>query len=526
MGLLGLALGVRVITAWLLRQPGYPDAYYYAVGAEQLYAGHGFQEPFIWNYLDPPDTVPHPGYSYWMPLTAIVGWLGLVVLGNSFGAMQTPFILLSAAVALVAYGIAWDLTGQLKHAILAAFLAMFPGFYAHVLVLPDNFAPFALAGSLCLWAAGRGLVNGRWIWFGLAGVAAGFAHLARADGVLMAGIALLAALAPAFSDAVPLRGVPRSRLTWARDVALVLGGYALIMGPWFVRNWLSFGTPLADSGIKTLFLTTYDDVFAYDRPLTLESYLDWGWSAILRSKVQALVVNLQRLWLEALLIALLPFSALGLWNLRRERLIWPFLVYAPLLFVTMTFLFTLPGTRGGLFHSASALLPFLFAAAGPGLEIALRWAARRLRGWHAPRAWKVFGTALVGIAILVTAAALWRAGAINGEWNERDQGYTKVGTWLSGYGASEAVVMVGNAPGFTWHSGYTAIAIPNEPLEKILAVADRYDARYLVLDGARPRTTDDLYAGRLTHDKLQLRTVIEEETGPVQLFEIMKGNRP
>jgi hypothetical protein len=123
-----LALGIRLLTAWLLRQPGYTDAYYYAVGAQQLYEGHGFEEPFIWNYLDPPESVPHPGYLYWMPLTAVLGWLGLKVLGNSFGAMQAPFVLLSALLPLIAYVVAWDLTGQRKHAAMAGLLAVFPGF--------------------------------------------------------------------------------------------------------------------------------------------------------------------------------------------------------------------------------------------------------------------------------------------------------------------------------------------------------------------------------------------------------------
>ncbi|MGD9147719.1 MAG: hypothetical protein PVI80_19285, partial [Anaerolineae bacterium] len=150
--LLALALGVRLLTAWPLREPGYTDAYYYSVGAQQLFAGQGFVEPFIWNYLDPPETVNHPGYLYWMPLTAILGWLGLEVLGNSFRALQAPFILLSALLPLVSYTVAWDLSGKQKHAVLAGLLTIFPGYYAHSFVVPDSFAVFALAGSVSLWA--------------------------------------------------------------------------------------------------------------------------------------------------------------------------------------------------------------------------------------------------------------------------------------------------------------------------------------------------------------------------------------
>lgn len=518
--LVALALGVRLLTAWALQQPGYTDAYYYAVGAQQLDAGQGFEEPFIWNYLDPPQGVPHPGYLYWMPLTAILGWLGLGAFGDSFGSLQLPFVLISALLPLLAYAIAWDLTREQKHAALAGLLAVFPGFYTHVLVLPDNFAPFALAGSVCLWAAGRGLRDQKLPWFGLAGLAAGLGHLARADGLLLLGVALAAALALMLPSLRSGSGKPARWWFGVASAALVLGGYVIAMGPWFLRNWSVFGTPLPGAGMQTAFLTTYDDMFAYGRSPTLQDYLAWGWGEILASKAQALWLNLQRLWVENLLIFLLPFSALGLWRLRRERLLWPFFLYLPLLFLSMTFVFTFPGVRGGLFHSGGVLLPFFFAVAGPGLEVVLRWAARRFRGWHVKRAWRVFAAGLVGLAVLVTALALWRAGVYDGAWNDRDRRYAEIGQWLAQQDAGQAIVMVGDAPGFTWHSGHMTVAIPNEPLDTILDVAGRYGARYLVLDDARPRTTDRLYEGQENHPGLLLRYHVDGESGPFQVYEI------
>jgi hypothetical protein len=524
--IVALALVVRLLAAWLLRQPGYTDAYYYAVGARQLDAGQGFQEPFIWNYLDPPAGIPHAGYQYWMPLAAILGWLGLAALGDSFGAMQAPFVLISALLPLVAYAVAWDLTGERRHALLAGLLAVFPGFYTHVLVLPDNFAPFALAGAISLWAAGRGLRDRRPLWFGLAGLAAGFGHLARADGLLLAGVALLAAMA---------QNMGRSRRTAPGEgrevrllpgIALAAGGYLLVMAPWFARNWLVLGAPLGSSGLQTLFLTTYDDMFAYGHSPTLQSYLAWGWGAILRSKAEALLLNLQRLWMENLLIVLLPFSALGMWRLRRERVLWPFFLYLPLLFLAMTLAFTFPGTRGGLFHSGGALLPTLFAVAGPGLEAVTRWAARRFRGWHARQAWGVFAAGLVLIAALLSAFALWRAGVLDGDWNRRDRAYAEIGDWLDRQGETGVVVMVGNAPGFAWHTGQPAVAVPNDPPDTILAVADNYGAGYLLLDGTRPRTTDDLYAGTASHPRLELRHTVENGDKRWQLYQIQGRGGP
>lgn len=521
--LLILALVVRLLMAWPFKQPGYTDAYYYAVGARQLYAGHGFEEPFIWNYLDPPEAVHHPGYLYWMPLTAILGWGGLEVFGNSFRALQAPFVLLSALLPLVTYAVAWDLTRRQKHAVLAGLLAIFPGYYAYGFVLPDNFAPFALAGSICLWASGRGLRDRRPLWFGLAGLAAGFGHLARADGLLLAGVGLAAAAA----QALPLTHVrartQEPRQPWFAGVAMVTSGYLLIMGPWYLRNWLMAGAPFGGSGTATMFLTNYDDMFAFGRPPTLESYLAWGWGEILKSKAQAMLLNLQLLWIEVLLIVLLPFSAVGLWKLRRECLLWPFVLYLLLLFSAMTFIFTFPGMRGGFFHSGGALQPFFFAAVGPGLEVALRWAARRFRGWHTQQAWTVLGSGLVLIALLVTAFALWWAGAFNGEWNAREWGYAEIGDWLAEQGAPQVVVMVGDAPGFAWHTGHPAIAVPNEPVETILTVAERYGARYLVLDSARTRTTDDLYSGQASHPLLELRYVVDHKEETWQLYEILQS---
>ncbi|MBN1135660.1 MAG: glycosyltransferase family 39 protein [Anaerolineae bacterium] len=533
-----MALAVRLLTAWLIEQPGYADAYYYAVGARQLFTGHRFDEPFIWNYLDPPPGVPHPGYLYWMPLTAILGWLGMSIFGDSFRAIQAPFVLLSTLLPLLAYGVAWDLTRKRRHAMLAGLLAVFPGFYTHLLVLPDNMAPFALAGGLCLWAAGRGLRDRQPLWFGLAGVAAGLGHLARADGLLLALVALLAAIGLAWPfGTAQLKSKVRNPKPGMPCVALALAGYLAVMAPWFIRNWQVIGAPLSSAGTATLFLTSYDDMFAYGRPLTLGSYLAWGWDAILRSKAEALLLNLQRLWVENLLIFLLPLTVLGLWRLRRERLLWPFFLYAPLLFVAMTLAFTFPGMRGGLFHSGGALLPFLFAAAGPGLEAALRWAARRRLIPHSGAnnlAWRVFSAGMVGLAILLSVWALWQAGALAGAnrngWNQREAGYGEIGRWLADHSGGDPrglVVMAGDAPGLTWHTGYLAIAVPNEPLDTVLAVADRYGARYLILDDFRPRTTDPLYDGTAAHPRLAVRHVTKAGPGQTggdgqvwQLYEI------
>ncbi len=57
----------------------------------------------------------------------------------------------------MSYLVAYDVAHQRRHAVCAALFATFSGFYMAHWVSTDNFAPFALAGALCLWATGRGL---------------------------------------------------------------------------------------------------------------------------------------------------------------------------------------------------------------------------------------------------------------------------------------------------------------------------------------------------------------------------------
>ena len=61
------ALVVLMLATALQPAPGYMDAEYYYAGGLQLAAGRGFTQPFLWNYLDQPEGLPHPAFTYWMP---------------------------------------------------------------------------------------------------------------------------------------------------------------------------------------------------------------------------------------------------------------------------------------------------------------------------------------------------------------------------------------------------------------------------------------------------------------------------
>lgn len=516
------ALAVRLLTALPMRQPGFMDAHYYYVGALNLIEERGFNDPYIWNYLDDPAGVPHPSHLYWMPLPSLVAWIGMALLGVSYRAGQVGFILLSALLPLVSYAIARKISNQRRHAVLAALVTIFSGFYLHFWVSPESATPFALAGSLALLALGLALESGRAFWFALAGAAAGLAYLSRSDGLLFLIIAL------------PMPWLIRPRQHTLRFTfyvlrfALLLVAFLLVTAPWFYRNWRVTGTPLPGGGLQTLWLRSYDDLYSYGRIFTPQTYLNWGWDNILRSKLQVAATNLMTVIAVDCLIFLFPFALVGLWSLRRRRLYWPFLLYALLLWLVMTVAFTYPGWRGGLLHSSAAWLPFLFPAAMVGLDRSTAWAARR-RTWDARQAGQVFGIGVVLLAMILSGL-IYSPKVLGGSltepvWNQSDLIYRDVGAWLDDHAATADLVMVNNPPSFYYHTGRSSVVVPAEGPETLVEVCDRYSVRFVVLDHNIVLALKPLYKGDMTHPRLAERVRLGTDTEqPVIVYEVLKGS--
>lgn len=514
-----LVLLVRALTALPLEQPGYFDAYYYYDVAENLYLGQGFVVAFIWNYLDNPTSVSHPSNLYWMPFPSILIYLSFLLFGPSYRASQVPFIILSALPSVLAYYLSHRLFGRLRYGLMAAIFVTFAGFYLPYWVSPDNFTPFGVATSFALLAMAWGLEKGKPFYFGLAGLLLGFSHLTRADGILLwvvLGLVLLLAFSQRKTNPWRVQDLLLSAL-------LALGGYLLVMGPWFYRNWGVVGAPLSGAGTKTLFLRRYDDIFSYAQDLTWQGYLRWGWGAILGSKLRAAAHN-GLVLLGALQFYLAPFVAIGGWQVRRQRLYLPFFLYAGLLYLTMTLLFTFPSMRGSMLHSTTALLPFLFALAPPGIDAFVEFMARWRRGWHLPTARRFFSLGFTGLTILISLF-LYSQGVFFSPsrepilplWNERNRIYIQAAQSLEG----DAPVMAINPPAYYYFTHRPALAIPNEEIGVILEVAQRYGAEYLILESDHPSTLNDLYRGEVSHPSLHLQRTLTDPLGaPVAIYRL------
>lgn len=506
--LVACALVVRLLTAWPLREPGYMDAYYYYEMAKSLYLGQGFNEQFIWNYLDNPQGIPHPGL-YWMPLPSLLIWPCFALFGPYYRAAQIPFVLLSALLPAVAYLVTLQTTGRRRDGVIAGLLAIFSGFYLAFWVSPDAFAPFALAGSLCLLAAYEGLSQRRWPLMLLAGALAGLGHLSRADGALLLGVTFLVALTVRPGKA---------------EIAALLGGYLLVMAPWFYRNWLAVGAILPTAGTKTIFLRSYDDLYGYGLDLSPSSYLAWGFWPILQSKLEAAWTNTQTVLAVFCLIFLAPFAAVGFWRLRRHLLYRLAFLYGLLLWLAMTFVFTFPGVRGGLLHSGVALLPFIYAASLEGLTGAVDWAARR-RNWSVSAAATVFAWALPVMALFLSlfiySSRVLRGSLSEPAWNLSARPYTQIAQWLRASSLQGETVMVNNPPAFGYYSGQHSLAIPNGDPETLLAVCRRYGATYLILEPNHPAPLTGLYKKENVPPALSLRLLLDEGTGhPTYIYHV------
>src|SRR3972149_6863621 len=119
---LALALIVRVLAALPQAQPNYMDAAYYLVGGQRLAQGFGFNDPYVWNYLDRPNSLPHPSHLYWMPLPSILVAGSESIFGISYRAAQLPFILLSAILPLITFAVTWRLTQSRRAVWIASLL--------------------------------------------------------------------------------------------------------------------------------------------------------------------------------------------------------------------------------------------------------------------------------------------------------------------------------------------------------------------------------------------------------------------
>jgi len=469
--------------------PGYMDADYYFAGGLQLANGKGFNEPYIWNYLSDPQKLPNPSHTYWMPLASIVSALGMWPTGQaSYAAGRLPFILLSACVPLLTATLAFDVTRKHILAMVSGLLSIFSLYYAPFMPVPDNYALYMLFGGTFLLLAPR---TQKWIPIAL-GALAGLLTLARSDGLLWLGLAGLTVMWKATPS--PLSVWERVKVRVIPAGLLALLGYFIIMGPWHLRTMNLFGSFMTPGGGRLLWLENYNQTFIYPpENLTRAGFLAAGWDEAIKDRVAAFYSNLGNTFAAQGEIFLLPFILVGLWRLRADLRTRIAVTGWLILFAVMTIVFPFAGSRGSFFHAGAAFQPFWWVVAPVGLDALISWA--RGRGQFTDKnAPFVFQGILVLLAVLMTFY-LVNFRVIADGWAQDDFIYPSVEQMFLDNGIQpKDVVIVRNPPGYFIGSGRSSISLPFGDESTILAVAERYHARYLVIEeGGTFEGIQDLY---------------------------------
>jgi hypothetical protein len=483
-----LGLAVALGTASLQDLPGYLDSDYYFVGGLQLVEGKGFSEPFLWNYLDDPVGLPHPSHTYWYPLSSILAAISMYLTGqHTYTAARVIFILIAACIPPLTAALAYDIAGRRALALTSGLLAVFSVYYLPFLPVTDNYGPFMLLGGSIFLLAKK---ENRWA-FPLMGLLAGLMNLARSDGLLWLGLVGLLALWRSVDTDKPLNEKLNSFLL---SGLLVVFGYLLIMAPWYARNMMTFGSPMPPGSSRILWLTNYNDTFAFpaDR-VNMDSWLDAGWGAALRVRLWALRMNLLNAFAAQGGILLFPFILIGYWNLRRDIRARIAATGWIILLVVMTIIFPLAGARGSFFHAGAAFQPFWWALAPLGLNRLVDALYRRniLTASHAGR---VFQGLLVLVSILLSAVII-QVRILQPGWQPEEELYVEVENFLTEQGAGpDEIAIVRNPAGYYIVSRRPTIVMPPGGPDTILALAARYGATYFVLEpGGVLREYQQLY---------------------------------
>ncbi|GAB1471228.1 hypothetical protein MASR2M66_21060 [Chloroflexota bacterium] len=451
--------------------PGYLDADYYFSGGLQLAQGKGFTEPYLWNYLEDPQGLPNPSHGYWLPLASIITALGMWITGSqTYEAGRLFFILLAALVPPLTAALSYKFFKNTALAWTSGFLAIFPVFHLPFLPVPDNYGVYMLAGGLIFLLADR---PRPWFWLGLL---SGLMSLARSDGLLWLALIFLFIFWRMRDEKLSLRWLIESG-------ALAFLGFILIMGPWYARNLQVFGSIMSPAGSRAMWVTNYDETFIYPASqLTMQHWLSSGWDSILKTIGWAFKSNIGTVIAAQGHLILFPLIVIGMYLLRKDRRIQLGMLAWLIMFLVLTFIFPFAGVRGSLFHAGAALQPLILAVIPYGLERIVAWARSKNR--FTDQAYVIFRIVIIQIVIFVSVWVVWFRVIQNG-WEEGELSYPAVEQFIVDHGAQPGDrLIVLSAPGYYMMTGRPALAQPYGDVNTLLAVAERYDARFFAFEAS------------------------------------------
>jgi len=491
-----LALAVRAVAAATVGFPVPEDTAYYAGVARNLVEGRGLVTDALWSYQTPPLEVPRAAFEVWMPLPTLIAAIPIWLAGaaNWFRAAQVFSVVVSSIGAALAWRLGADVAAELKLPVgRARTLAVGTGVVASFLgplvvfgALPDSTALFAaLSLAACLLMtriAASPLEGGQFDRRLLAlGLLIGFAGLTRSEAVWLG----LAWLAVAWRWTFGRTGERPSRLERLRLVAVPAAVAALVFAPWAVRDWVIFGSPLPGQTLANALSVNATDIFAYRDQPTVAHYLAQGPAALLGMRVTGVLHNL----VDVLIVPGFPIGFLGLLALpkcARLHALRPLVLLAVITFLVTGLVFPVSTTWGTFLHSAGAIYVLLIVSCLVALDAFIAWIGR-LRHWWRPVAWlgPALATAVVVPLMFVSVISIdHQADGTRARYEALPAALNRAGVPL----AANAPIITDNPIWLAETTHVTALALPEESPEAVVALARQFGSRLLIVlqaDGER-----------------------------------------
>ena len=487
-----LALAVRAVLVALFPDPAYPDSYYYVDVARSIAAGNGLNVDFVWifaevgNKLPNPAVLPIPSNAHWLPLASFLQAPFVSILGPTAVANAIPGVLIGSLTAPLTWFIARDAGARPIVGVAAGVISAVPGAATVFMAQPENFAILHPLVAATLWMTARGL-RGHGASFALAGLLAGLATLARNDGILLAGAIGLVWLA----DRVRAWRAHRGRRAWShvddREPIPILAGVAalalflLVMGPWWARQLLVFGSisPTSASG-AALWIRTISEWNSITADPTPAHFFAQGLGPILASRVQGLVDALGNFAVMIASIVLLPFLVIGALARRSDRNFQPWFVYTFVAFAGATILYPLHVPGGAFIHTAIGLAPHAAILAMEGVLMFVAWVAGRRRRWEEGAAGSFF---VWGIVALTIATAVVFTPSVYAAWDASRQPRIQLAAELDRMGVLKTDRLLSiDAAGIKYWTGRPGVVTPDDPIDVIESVARAYKTSWLVVE--------------------------------------------
>ncbi|MEX2546498.1 MAG: glycosyltransferase family 39 protein [Chloroflexota bacterium] len=500
-GLYAVALAARIWAIGLVSFPLTEGSAYYVAVARNLVAGRGLVIDAIWSYATPPLTLPRPAFELWQPMASFIAAVPVALFQQTFGAAQLGGVALGALLAPLAWLVARDTARRLDLpqrrerfvALGAGALAGVTGPLLLATAIPDSTLPFTVLGVAACLVMPAAVRGDRPALIGL-GVLLGAAYLTRLEAVWL-GLAFLVMLVATHVD-------------W-RTIARRSGGVAavgaILATPWLLRNLSVFGTPFPGQVADNIFLTRNEQIFWYSEQPTLDGFLAQGLPQLAINVGNAAWHNVVNVLLvpaaPVVAVALATLAAAFVWKRAVPRAAWSgslaaLFVLGAITFAATTLLFPVATLWGTFEHAAGPLLIGLAVAAVVGGDAFVAWLVN-VRGWQRSNTWMA-PMALVALTLPLTALhmssasrqATTTAATVNALPAE-------VMGALHHAGVPHGSPIITDRP--IWVSEallMPALALPDEPVESVLALARRFGARAVVLVEGRGRYPAELRVGQ------------------------------